>query len=71
MGAKLKMSSEPNAPESEQDMAKTSRTDADPRPDTRPAPQQQGDGAPAGQMTGDAAQKPQQGTPVYRDWAAI
>jgi hypothetical protein len=46
-------------------MAKT------PKPDPKPAPQQQGDDKPAGQMTGTTPPKPQQGQPIYRDWAAI
>jgi hypothetical protein len=46
-------------------MAKT------PKPDPKPAPQQQGDARPGGQMTGSDAPKPQQGQPIYRDWAAI
>lgn len=53
----------------EQPMAKT------PTPksgqDAPAAPQQQGQERPAGQMTGTAEPAPQQGQPIFRDWAAI
>lgn len=53
----------------EQPMAKSPT----PKPATEPAqaPQQQGQEKPAGQMTGTAEPKPQQGQPIFRDWAAI
>lgn len=40
-------------------------------PDPKPASPQQGDAKPAGQMTGTTPPGPQQGQPIYRDWAAI
>lgn len=41
------------------------------KPAPTPVVQQQGDGKPAGQMSGTAEPKPQQGQPIYRDWASI
>lgn len=41
------------------------------KPLPTPAPQQQGDASPSGQMAGITQPKPQQGQPIYRDWAAI
>ncbi len=50
-------------------MAKTPK--AKPAPEPAAAPQQQGEDKPAGQMTGTEAAQPQQGQPIFRDWAAI
>jgi hypothetical protein len=41
-----------------------------PAPDAA-TPQQQGQDKPTGQMTGTADPKPQQGAPIFRDWASI
>jgi hypothetical protein len=53
----------------EQPMAKSPTPK--PAPDAASSPQQQGHEKPAGQMTGTADPKPQQGTPIYKDWASI
>jgi hypothetical protein len=53
----------------EQPMAKSPTQK--PAPDAAATPQQQGQEKPAGQMTGTADPKPQQGEPIFRDWAAI
>lgn len=53
----------------EQPMAKSPTPK--PASDAGAAPQQQGQEKPAGQMTGTADPKPQQGQPIFRDWAAI
>ena len=42
-----------------------------PAPDAAAPQQQQGQDKPAGQMTGATEPKPQQGGPIFRDWAAI
>jgi hypothetical protein len=53
----------------EQPMAKSPTPK--PAPETASVPQQQGQEKPSGQMTGTAEQKPQQGQPIFRDWASI
>ena len=53
----------------EQPMAKA--PSPKPAPDAAAPQQQQGQDKPAGQMTGTTEPQPQQGGPIFRDWAAI